>query len=240
MRGAIAIPHPEVLDREAIEPRRTHDDCPPHEGRGFALIDDTDTARAIANDLALLPGDGVIDVAVFRPSLGNWYVRYSSTGGAAGFQWGNGADIPVPGDYHGDSKTDIAIFRPGPGDWWILRSSDSQVQFVHWGQSGDRPVQADYDDDGKTDIAVFRLGPADWYILKSSDGQMLAVHWGQSGDRPVPGDYDGDGRADIAIQRPDSTEAFWILPTSTGSHYVVSGFGQFPVPLGYLSTRSWY
>jgi hypothetical protein len=67
---------------------------------------------------------------------------------------------------------------------------------------------------------------------------MQFVHWGQSGDRPAPGDYDGDGRADIAIQRSDSTGAFWILPSATGSYYAVSNFGQFPVPLGYLSPRN--
>jgi hypothetical protein len=57
---------------------------------------------------------------------------------------------------------------------------------------------------------------------------------------PPPADYDGDGRADIAIQRPDSTGAFWILPAATGNYYAVSGFFQFPVPLGYLSPRNWY
>jgi hypothetical protein len=184
-------------------------------------------------------GDGQTDIAVFRHNGGNWFIRRQD-GSFYAVQFGATGDIPAPGDYDGDGKTDIAVFRPGPGDWYILNSSDGQVQSIHWGQSGDRPVQADYDDDGRTDIAVFRLGPGDWYILKSTDGQMQFVHWGQSGDRPVPGDYDGDGRADIAIQRPDSTGAFWILPAATGNYYAVSGFFQFPVPLGYLSPRNWY
>ena len=185
-------------------------------------------------------GDGQTDIAVFRHAGGLWFIRQPD-GSAQVVQFGQVGDIPVPGDYDGDGKTDIAIFRPGPGDWWILNSFSGAVQFVHWGQSGDRPVQADYDGDGRTDIAVIRLGPSDWYILNSSDGQMQAVHWGQSGDRPVPGDYDGDGRADIAIQRLEATASWWILPSLTGSHYVVNGFGEFPVPLGYLSPRSsWY
>jgi FG-GAP-like repeat/FG-GAP repeat len=206
-------------------------------GTAFSAVQFGETADVPA--AADYDGDGQTDIAVFRHNGGMWFIRRPD-GTFYGVPFGTTGDIPVPGDYDGDGKADIAIFRPGPGDWWILRSSDSQVQFVHWGQSGDRPVQADYDDDGKTDIAVFRLGPADWYILKSSDGQVQAVHWGQSGDRPVPGDYDGDGRADIAIQRPQSPGVFWILPSATGSHYAVSGFPEFPVPLGYLSTRSWY
>jgi hypothetical protein len=184
-------------------------------------------------------GDGKTDIAVFRHAGGNWFIRRPD-GSAQIVQFGQAADIPAPGDYDGDGKTDIAVFRPGTGDWHILNSSNGQVQSVHWGQSGDHPVQADYDDDGRTDIAVMRLGPSDWYILNSSNGQMQFVHWGQSGDRPVPGDYDGDGRADVAIQRPNTAGDFWILPSSTGSHYVVSGFPQFPVPLGYLSPRIWY
>ncbi len=184
-------------------------------------------------------GDGRTDIAVFRHAGGLWFIRRSD-GSANVVQFGQSADIPAPGDYDGDGKTDIALFRPGTGDWWVLNSSNGAVQTVHWGQSGDRPVQADYDDDGRTDFAVYRAGPSDWHILNSSNGGIQSVHWGQSGDRPVPGDYDGDGRADIAIQRLEATTTWWILPSSTGSHYVVTGFGEFPVPLGYLSPRNWY
>lgn len=184
-------------------------------------------------------GDGQTDIAVFRHAPGLWFIRRAD-GSANVVQFGQAADIPAPGDYDGDGKTDLAVFRPGSGDWYVLNSSNGAIQSVHWGQTGDRPVQADYDDDGRTDFAVYRPGPSDWYVLNSSNGQMRLVHWGQSGDRPVPGDYDGDGRADIAVQRPEATTTWWILPSSTGSHYVVSGFGEFPVPLGYLSPRIWY
>lgn len=207
----------------------------------------TDTSNAFYGvqfgDVADLPvagdydGDGQTDIAVFRPGNGDWYIRRQD-GSFYGVHFGQTADIPAPADYDGDGKTDIAVFRPGTGDWHVLNSSNNQYVSVHWGQSGDSPVQADYDNDGRADLAVFRRGAGDWYILNSSDGQMQFVHWGQSGDRPVPGDYDGDGRADIAIQRPDSTGAFWILPSATGSYYAVSNFGEFPVALGYLSPRN--
>ncbi len=106
--------------------------------------------------------------------------------------------------------------------------------------SADVITPGGYNGDGRTDYAVFRPGNATWYVATEAGTSFSAVQFGETADVPAAGDYDGDGQTDIAIQRPDSTAAFWILPSATGGHYVVTGFGQFPVPLGYLSTRNWY
>ena len=59
-------------------------------------------------------GDGLTDIAVYRPSTGQWFVN-----GGATTVWGVGADIPVPADYNGDGVTDIAVYRPSTGQWFV-------------------------------------------------------------------------------------------------------------------------
>ena len=51
-------------------------------------------------------GDGTTDVAVFRPSTAQWFVRNQFT-----VVFGDPGDIPVPADYNGDGTTDVAVYR---------------------------------------------------------------------------------------------------------------------------------
>ncbi len=166
-------------------------------------------------------GDGMADLAIYRPGDGTWagLLSCASFGGSVSGAWGGAAgDIPVPGDYDGDRKTDLAIYRPSTGQWWILWTSTKLTTYgaYPWGLSTDIPVPADYDGDGKTDIAIYRPSNGDWWVLTSSSGftGYRSYSWGLGGDVPVPGDYDGDGKADAAIYRP-STGGWWVLKSST-------------------------
>ena len=57
-------------------------------------------------------GDGITDLAVFRPTTGTWFIVPSSHPATPlNVVFGGWGDVPVPGDYDGDGKTDLGIFR---------------------------------------------------------------------------------------------------------------------------------
>jgi M6 family metalloprotease-like protein len=183
-------------------------------------------------------GDGKTDVAVFRPSSGNWYSLPSGTPGSyKATQWGLDTDKPVPGDYDGDGKSDVAVWRPGTGGWYVLPSNTpGTYTATQWGFSSDIPVAGDYDGDGKTDVAVWRPGTGIWYVLPSNTpGAYTSVQWGFSTDIPVPGDYDGDGKTDIAVWRK-GTGIWYVLKSSVPGSYTSGQWGfssDIPTPGDY-------
>jgi hypothetical protein len=178
-------------------------------------LDPAVTPRPTVGTRGDFNGDGKTDIAVWRPSTGNWSIRGSTTITTLGMS----TDLPVPADYNGDKKSDLAVWRPSTGVWSVAGQPN-----VSWGVAGDVPVPGDYNGDGKTDLAVWRPSTDQWYVRGIS-----TTTYGVSTDVPVPGDYNGDGKTDLAVWRP-STDQWYVRGISTTTYGVST---DVPVPGDY-------
>jgi len=171
------------------------------------------------------------DLAVFRPSTGDWWITTSQSWTA--ISWGFGTDVVAPADFDGDGKTDLCVYRPSDGVWYIIKSTDGSADFKFWGLPDDVPVPGDFTGDGSADAAVWRPSDGVWYVLSSSGG-WYGVQLGTSTDIHVPADYDGDGKFDFAVWR-GSTATFWVHQSTDGNTvtYSIGQTGDQPVPEDY-------
>lgn len=170
-------------------------------------------------------GDGRVDIGVFRPDTGEWWILKSSTGyddtRSMVFRWGKLGDIPVEADYDGDHRADFAVFRPTENRWIIIESSTGNIRYHAFGLAGlDTLVPADYSGDGKADVAVYRAGV--WWVIDSKSGETEAFNFGFNDDMPVPADYDGDGTTDFATYRSGT----WYVYDSAKPRLRSFNFGQ--------------
>lgn len=175
-------------------------------------------------------GDGRPDIAVFRPSSGEWFT--SNDEGISVQTFGTASDRLVSGDYDGDGKTDTAIYRDvnGAGHFMIKRSSDGGISTTSWGFASDVPIRGDFDGDGRLDVAVYRPSNGVWYIQKSDNTGLIVAGFGLAEDKPMPADMDGDGRDDIGVFRP-STSTWFYIRSSDGQIRVVSWGMQGDIPV---------
>ncbi|MBJ2128704.1 VCBS repeat-containing protein [Alteromonas sp. IB21] len=183
-------------------------------------------------------GDGISDIVIRRPEIGQFLVARSSDGTIMRAFFGSlGSDIPLAGDFDGDGTTDLAIRRPSVKQFISRTSSDDSINRIFFGsQDEDIPVIADYDGDGVDDIAIRRPSSGQWFIKYSSTGDIMRETFGTStSDIPAVADYDGDGKADIAVRRQDAGQ-FIIKYSSTGEIdriFFGSQSTDIPVPADY-------
>ncbi len=171
-------------------------------------------------------GDGDADIAVFRPSTGQWFVR---GGSPEVVQYGAAGDVPVPGDYDGDGDADIAVFRPSTGQWFVRGGSP---EVTPYGASGDVPVPHDYDGDGDADIAVFRPSTGQWFVR---GGTPELVQYGVGGtccdDVPVAGGYTPGAPSGVAVYRRSTGQ--WFVRGGAPEVLPYGAAGDIPLTLPY-------
>src|SRR5438270_12667390 len=94
-------------------------------------------AAALANGIVVAAATKN-QIAVFRPSTGEWFVRHDD-GSATPIAFGGAGDMPVPADYLGAGSLQLTVFRPSNAHWFIRKDDGSAVE-VAWGGLGDMPV----------------------------------------------------------------------------------------------------
>ena len=109
--------------------------CPSTAGL-LALQFGATTDKVVPGDYT---GDGKADVAIWRPSTGQWLIIRSEDFSFFGFPFGISTDVPAPGDYDGDGKFDAAVFRPSSSTWFIGRTTAGTL-IVQFGSVGDKPI----------------------------------------------------------------------------------------------------
>jgi hypothetical protein len=86
-------------------------------------------------------GDGYIDLAVWRPWNGVWYIRYingDKVGTFNAIQWGLPGDIPIGGmDKNGDGMAEPIVWRPSTGWWFMNYFQHGTYNMSPWGLPGD-------------------------------------------------------------------------------------------------------
>ncbi len=179
-------------------------------------------------------GDGKTDLAVYRPSTGQWFVEESTTNytGQLLATFGGPNDIPVPANYNGTGKAVVAVYRPTTGQWFFQGQSQP-LTFTTY-QSGDIPVPGNYDNTGKDEPAIYRPSAGEWII----DGPKGAhtINFGGSTDIPVPGAYYAlttvNAAVEPAVWRP-STGQFFIRTPTGGTRTLQFAVGDIPAPGDY-------
>jgi hypothetical protein len=77
-------------------------------------------------------GEGRTRIGVFRPSLGQWFLDISGTGGQYNSsttlegQFGARGDVPVVGDWTGNGVTKVGVFRPSESKWYLDLTGTAQ------------------------------------------------------------------------------------------------------------------
>ncbi len=144
-------------------------------------------------------GDGVFDVAVYRPSEQSLYVIGSIDRQARIIHIGSGtADYSARGDFTGDGRNDLAFWEPASGMFSVLRSNDGLDTAIARFAAGDPSylvqlqlglyqvhVPLSWNRNGAYEILTVvdhATGTRYWRDNNDPNGPIRSLSWGLPGD----------------------------------------------------------
>jgi len=194
--------------------------------------------------LTSVDGDGLLDLAIFRPLDSSYYILTSQ--GSLFFQVRQiqtpsllGQPLSarrlslkvVPGDYNNDRKSDFVMASvdrtAGLTTFNVFHTGTRTNSSYQISAPGDAIVSADYSGDGTTDPAVVFVQPDGslaWHTLDDIGMELVEV-FGVNGDQPIAGDYDCDGKADKVVVRAIDGLKNWFFSMSSGELVGPIAFG---------------
>lgn len=162
-------------------------------------------------------GDGITDIAVFRPSNAFWYILGSKNGFSA-VKWGLSTDIPVAGEYDGDGKADVAVYRNG--DWYALGSNAQTLINFNTGSAANLPFPAILSN-GTSSLSPIAFNNGLWQFESTGNSN---VSFGTTGDIPVASNFtEVDGAANLAVFRPSNNT--WYIKEQNSFNFSGTQFG---------------
>lgn len=182
-------------------------------------------------------GNGVSDLAVYRPSTQTWLINLPS--GQSVYQLGTVGSVPVVGNFDGSGITETAAFNPTTGLWTIASSTVGTytTTFPLNPQAGDVPVPGNYDGTGKDELAVYRPSTHQFLIDGPNGQYAVTLGTGTTGDIPVPANYDDAitnnpvHKTEPAVFNP--TTGVWLIAGLTGNQTFQFQPGDIPAPGDY-------
>jgi FtsP/CotA-like multicopper oxidase with cupredoxin domain len=166
-------------------------------------------------------------VGVFRPTTGQFFLKYTNSAGFADaiMNFGMAGDVPIAGDWTGKSYDSIGVFRNGT--FYLRNSNTSGVADITFafGMPGDLPVVGDWTGKGYDSVGVFRNGT--FYLRNSNDAGFADIIFalGIPGDIPIAGDWTGKGYDSVGVFRPSTGQLFLKNTNTTGFADIVLNYG---------------
>ena len=142
-------------------------------------------------------GDGIDTLAVFRPSVGQFFATNSLVANPPvdfTVTFGQNGDLPVAGDWNGDGIDTVGVYRPSLGNFFLTNTNDFNASVdvtAIFGVAEDLPFAGDFNGDGIDTISVFRPSVNTFFITNDNAGLATAFPFGQPTDQPIAGDWDG-------------------------------------------------